>query len=143
MRDCWRATAGIHLAAGRWDKAAEAYREALRYVPDDPHLQDAVEKLEERHLEVDAANRRREQLERAVLESRLDEEQARRFTVESSMRGIVKVLGGVAGVAVATTAVLLGAGGPVQQGWHWASVMAVALTTVGASYLWARRQLGG
>lgn len=141
MRDCWRATAGIHLASGRWDKAAEAYREALRYVPDDPLLQDAVEKLEERHLEVDAANRRREQLERAVLESRLDEEQARRTLVEASMRGIVGVVVGVAAVAVIATALLLGSG--TAAAWHWPTITFGALMTVGGAYLWARRQLGG
>lgn len=103
MRDSWRATAGAHLAAGRWDKAMEAYREALRYMPDDETLIQALSTLEERHGEAEALQRRREQLERAVLESRLDEELTRRrhatadarrqLAIQASLSSLLIVLG--------------------------------------------------
>lgn len=85
IRDSWRATAGAHLAVGRLDQAAEAYREALRYMPGDEAIRQALKELEERHVEEEAVRWKRQQVERAVLESRLLEEIARREGLESRL----------------------------------------------------------
>jgi tetratricopeptide (TPR) repeat protein len=140
LRDCWRATAGAHLAAGRWDKAAEAYREALRYVPDDPVLQQAVANLEQRHLEAEALQRRRQQLERAVLESRLKEEQTRRQHVEAAWKRTVPSILLVTATCIVLTALALAAArdsGPSV----WPIVVGTSLTAIYATYLWAARQV--
>jgi tetratricopeptide (TPR) repeat protein len=140
MRDCWRATAGAHLAAGRWDKAAEAYREGLRYVPDDPHLQQAVATLEQRHLEAEALQRRRQQLERAVLESRLKEEQSRRRQLELAWRHAIPAVLFVTAVSVIVTAAGVAAArdaGPML----WPILVGTSLTAIYGTYVWATRQL--
>lgn len=101
IRDSWRATAGAHLAAGRWEQAAEAYREALRYIPGDEAIRQAVIDLEERHVEAEAVRLKRQQLERAVLESRLREEIERRQGLESHLeRALPTLLTASAGIAL-------------------------------------------
>ncbi len=92
IRDSWRATAGAHLAAGRWEQTAEAYREALRYMPGDEAIRQAVIELEERHVEAEAVRWKRQQVERAVLESRLLEEIARREGLESRLEQALPTL---------------------------------------------------
>jgi len=141
LRDCWRATAGAHLAAGRWDKAAEAYREALHYVPEDRYLREAVEKLEERHVEAEALHRRRQQLERAVLESQLEEERGRREGFQATAQRTVAAQAAMAAVAVGATAILVGAAGDTAA-LVWPPVAAAGLLGIYAGYSWARRRLG-
>ena len=141
MRDSWRATAGTHLASGRWDRAMEAYREALRFMPDDVHLQQAMATLEERHLEAEALQRRREQLERAVLESRLKEEQSRRERIESHVSVLLRrVMVSQLAAALAGLAILgTGLRNEAVLSWPFASA-AVGLVSL-VAYLLARRQL--
>jgi tetratricopeptide (TPR) repeat protein len=140
LRDCWRATAGAHLAAGRWERATEAYREALHYMPDDPYLQQAVATLEQRHLEAEALQRRRQQLERAVLESRLKEEQSRRERLEWAWRRTVPTILLVTGAAVIVSTALVAAVGTAAPA-VWPIVVGTALMTIYATYVWATRQL--
>jgi tetratricopeptide (TPR) repeat protein len=142
MRDSWRATAGAHLAAGRWDKAAEAYREGLRYVPDDPYLRQAVTTLEQRHLEAESLYRRRQQLERAVLEARLKDEQARRAGLERRVRQTLPLLVALNAVALLVAAVVIGpARSALQSPWLSIPPLIVALgLAVYLGRLWARRE---
>ncbi len=140
LRDSWRATAGAHLAAGRWEKAVEAYREALRYVPDDEFLRQAVANLEQRHSEAEALQRRREQLERAVLESRLAEEVADRQVLESGLRhDLPRLLAANALVGILTAVVIVAAGDAGDQ--LWPLVLGVGLTVLYATYILAMRRL--
>ncbi len=141
LRDCWRATAGAHLAAGRWDKAIEAYREALRYFPDDEYLTQAVATLEERHVEAEALQRRRQQLERAVLEARLREEQAWRSHLYRSVRYVLPAVTGLSaagGMMAALALTLLGDG---RLSGFRPLVVAACIAAVYLSYSWARRRL--
>jgi tetratricopeptide (TPR) repeat protein len=141
MRDSWRATAGAHLADGRWEKATEAYRAALRYMPGDAILEQAVTTLEQRHVEAEARQRRRRQLERAVLEARLKDEQARRQKMEQNVNRSLSVL-----LAVGAATALLGAlaisaaSGTIGSG-TWPMVVGVSILALYAAYAWARRSL--
>jgi tetratricopeptide (TPR) repeat protein len=141
MRDSWRATAGAHLAAGRWDKAAEAYREALRYAPDDEYLRQAVATLEQRQIEAEVVQRRRQQLERAVLESRLKEERERREALERAVHRSLPVLVAVSAGAGLVTALVFSAGTEVITSGLWPIVVGVSLVVVYATYVWASRNL--
>jgi tetratricopeptide (TPR) repeat protein len=140
LRDSWRATAGAHLAAGRWDKAVEAYREALRYVPDDEVLQQAVASLEQRHVEAETLQRRREQLERAVLETRLREEQVRREQQAAQLRRALPRLLAINAAASTLAAVLLGTAGELASR-LWPVAVGVGLLVLYATYTWAVRRL--
>jgi tetratricopeptide (TPR) repeat protein len=140
LRDCWRATAGAHLAAGRWEQALEAYRQALRHVPDDEYLRQAVVSLEERHVEAEALQRRRQQLERAVLEARLQEEQDRRAHRETTLRrGLPRLLALNAAASLATAVLLLAAGDAASH--LWPVAVGVGLAVLYATYTWALRSL--
>jgi tetratricopeptide (TPR) repeat protein len=141
MRDSWRATAGAHLAAGRWDKAAESYREALRYAPDDVHLQQAVATLEQRQIEAEAVQRRRQQLERAVLESRLREERTRRRELQAATQQALPILVVVSAGAGAVSALAAAAGTEALTSGLWPIVVAVSLVVVYATYAWTTRNL--
>jgi tetratricopeptide (TPR) repeat protein len=141
MRDSWRATAGAHLAAGRWDKATEAYRAALRFMPDDEILQQAVRSLEQRHVESEARQRRRRQLERAVLELRLKEEQARRRQLEWVVqRGFGTVLA-VAALAVALGSIVISVTAGAWNSGIWLMVVGVSLVALYATYAWITRDI--
>lgn len=140
LRDSWRATAGSHLAAGRWDKAVEAYREALRYVPEDEIIKQAVVDLEQRHLESEVLRRRRQQLERAVLEAKLREAQAHRDRLIARMRNVLPLQLATAALVSVTSivaiAALAGRVDPVQV----AIVVGTALITLACvhSLAWQR-----
>jgi tetratricopeptide (TPR) repeat protein len=141
MRDSWRATAGAHLAAGRWDKAAEAYREALRYAPEDTHLRQAVATLEQRQIEAETVQRRRQQLERAVLEARLNEERANRERLEAEYQRALAILVAItAGAGLASGfAVNVTADAPASG--LLPAVVGASLIAVYATYAWATRNL--
>lgn len=139
MRDSWRATAGSHLAAGRWDKAAESYREALRYAPDDIYLQQAVATLEQRQIEAEAVQRRRQQLERAVLESRLKEERARRERLEEAVQQALPALVLVSAAAGVVSALAISVGDSSHLGSMWPAVIGASLIVVYATYAWIAR----
>jgi len=139
LRDSWRATAGAHLAAGRWDRATESYRAALRFMPDDEILQQAVRNLEQRHVESEARQRRRRQLERAVLEVRLKEEQSRREFLQSSVLRALSILLLVAAVTVLAGAVAVAyAAGALGSGW-WLMVVGLSMVVLYATYAWVTR----
>lgn len=141
MRDSWRATAGAHLAAGRWDQAAEAYREALRYVPDDAVIRQAVAELEQRNLESEALRRRRQQLERAVLEASLRDEQARRQHLESALRETLPLqlrAGALVTLSIALAFALAAGGIDVRVA---AIGVGAALAVLYGTYLLALRRL--
>jgi tetratricopeptide (TPR) repeat protein len=141
LRDSWRATAGAHLAAGRWEQAAEAYREALRYVPDDEVIQRAVAELEQRHHESDVLRQRRLQLERAVLESRLREEQLRRRRFEAAAaHSLPTFLAISAGAATIAALGLAMAGGLLTSPWVPLAVGAT-LAVIYAAFAWTRQHL--
>ncbi len=135
LRDSWRATAGAHLAAGRWDKAMEAYREALRYMPDDDYLIRALATLEERHLEADAQQRRREQMQRALLERRLTEAESARDRLAASAKGRQRSL------LVITSLIYLASLGYLAQGsgllgsGRWITAMTLSLAGAVAVHL--------
>ena len=143
IRDSWRATAGAHLAAGRWEQTAEAYREALRYIPGDEAIRQAVIELEERHVEAEAVRWKRQQLERAVLESRLIEEITRRESLESrlenalptllSASAVVTMIGMLAAWYAATTADLRSL--PIAIG--------AVLCVIYAAFAWTRWRIRG
>jgi tetratricopeptide (TPR) repeat protein len=140
LRDSWRATAGAHLAAGRWEQALEAYRQALRYVPDDEYLRHAVVNLEQRHVEAEALQRRRQQLERAVLEARLQEEQDRRAHHEAILRrDLPRLLAANAVASLATAVLLLVAGDAASH--LWPVAVGVGLAVLYGTYTWAIRTL--
>jgi tetratricopeptide (TPR) repeat protein len=141
MRDTWRATAGAHLATGRWEKAIEAYREALRYVPEDESLQQTVVTLEQRYLDAGSAHRRRQQLQRAVLEARLKEEQTRREQLEARMAQSLPVMLAVsAGAVLAGVLIVAAHAGKLADG-LWAMVVGASLIALYATYTWATRKL--
>jgi len=140
MRNTWRATAGSHLAAGRWEQAVEAYREALRYVPDDAVIQLAVTELEQRHLEAEALKRRRQQLERAVLEARLREEQTRREQLE---RTVAFMLPRFAAITIGLGLISAVAVGVAPAQWQprlW-PLLVISPAVILAGYLWSRHRL--
>ncbi len=140
LRDSWRATAGAHLAAGRWEQALEAYRQGLRFVPDDEHLRQAVASLEQRHVEAEALQRRRQQLERAVIEARLQEEEDRRRRREAIMRrDLPRLLAANATASLATAVLLLAAGDGASH--LWPVAVGVALAVLYATYTWAIRTM--
>ncbi len=141
LRDCWRATAGAHLAAGRWDKAIEAYREALRYFPEDEYLTQAVATLEERHVEAEALQRRRQQLERAVLEARLKEEQARRSDLQDAVQRVLGLLTGLSAamVLIGFLAASLPAHGSLAG--LRLLIFGGCVAALGIAHAWARRRL--
>lgn len=140
MRNTWRATAGAHLAAGRWEQAVEAYREALRYVPDDAVIQQAVTELEQRHLEAEALKRRRQQLERAVLEARLREEQARRERLERTVAvTLPRFAALICGLGLISALIVRLAPASWQPS-LW-PLLIVSPALVFAGYLWSRRRL--
>lgn len=141
LRDGWRATAGGHLAAGRWDKAVESYREALRYIPDDEIIKQAVVDLEQRHLESEALRRRRQQLERAVLEARLREAQGQRDRLVARVRGVLPLLLATAALVAGTTAVAVGALGGRTDPAQVAIVVGAALITLASAHGVAWRRL--
>jgi tetratricopeptide (TPR) repeat protein len=141
MRDSWRATAGAHLAAGRWDKAMEAYREALRYVPDDEYLQQAVTALEQRHLESEALQRRRQQLERAVLEARLKEAQTQRAQTEAGARRALSVMFVICGIATVLVPITLALIARPLHASVWPITAGLSLVTMYLTYAWATRKL--
>ncbi len=143
LRDSWRATAGAHLATGRWDKAMEAYREALRYMPDDEYLIQAVATLEQRHVEAEAIQRRRQQVERAVLEARLKDEQGRREEVEAGVNRALTALAAVgAAVSLAGALVIAAAAGTLGSP-LWAMVVGLSLVLLYVTYAWASRHMSG
>lgn len=142
MRDSWRATAGAHLAAGRWDKATESYRAALRFMPDDEVLQQAVRNLEQRHMESEARQRRRRQLERAVLELRLKEEQSRREQLERHVLRSHSVLLAVSAVVTLATALAISVAANAVGHGTWLMVVGLALVVLYATYVWVTRELG-
>ncbi|MFN2114703.1 MAG: tetratricopeptide repeat protein, partial [Anaerolineae bacterium] len=141
MRDSWRATAGAHLADGRWDKATEAYRAALRFMPGDAILEQAVTTLEQRHVEAEARQRRRGQLERAVLEARLKDEQARRAKMEQNVHRSLSIM-----LATGAAAALLGAlaisiaSGTIRSG-TWPMVVGISILALYAAYAWSTRSM--
>lgn len=139
LRDSWRATAGAHLAAGRWDKAVESYREALRFVPDDEFLKGAVANLELRHAEAEALQRRRQQLERAVLETRLKEEQEARERRAVQLRRELPRLLAANAVASTAAAVILAASGDAANR-LWPAAVGMGLLVLYATYIWAMRR---
>jgi len=142
LRDSWRGTAAAHLASGRWDQAAEAYREALRYMPEDAFLQRAVTDLERRHAEAEMIRWRRQQLERAVLESRLDDERMRRIALEARIERVMPKL--LASTALLTSASMLVAtlmARTVHVG-YVAVAIGTSLLTISAAFAWARQRLG-
>lgn len=140
LRDSWRATAGAHLANGRWDKAIEAYREALRFMPDDEYLIQAVATLEQRHVEAEALQRRRQQIERAVLEARLKDEQGRREAVEAGFRrALATVFGAGAGAIAGTTLAVAAATGTLNHP-LWATAAGIGLAVLYGAYVWAGRK---
>jgi tetratricopeptide (TPR) repeat protein len=140
LRDSWRATAGAHLAAGRWEQALAAYRQGLRFVPDDEYLRQAVDGLEQRHVEAEALQRRRQQLERAVLESRLREEEDRRRRREVMLRrDLPRLLAANASASLATAVLLLAAGDAASH--LWPVAVGVGLAVLYATYTWAIRTM--
>lgn len=141
MRDSWRATAGAHLAAGRWDKAAESYREALRYAPDDVYLQQAVATLEQRQIEAEVVQKRRQQLERAVLESRLNDERERRQELEAAIQRALPILVAVSAGAGLVAALVVSAGTTALSSGLWPMVVGVSIVVVYATYAWTTRNL--
>jgi tetratricopeptide (TPR) repeat protein len=141
LRDSWRATAGAHLATGQWDKATEAYRAALRYVPDDEVLQQAVRNLEQRHMESEALARRRRQLERAVLEVRLNEEQALRAKMQKSgLRALGILLAVAAATSLIGTVAVSYAAGQLASG-LWLMVAGLSLLVLYTTYVWITREI--
>lgn len=95
LRDLWRATGGAHLADGQPDKALEAYRQALRYSPEDDELMRLLAELEERQVASEVQNRRRQQAERAMLETRLAEAESKAGRHEAESRALLRwMLGG-------------------------------------------------
>lgn len=141
MRDSWRATAGAHLAAGRWDKATEAYRAALRFVPDDPILEQAVTTLEQRHVEAEARQRRRGQLERAVLEARLKDEQSRRRKLEQGTQRALSSMLAVGAAAVLVGALVISVASHTIETGTWPMVVGVSILVLYAAYALAMRSL--
>lgn len=141
MRDSWRATAGAHLAAGRWDKAMEAYREALRYVPDDEYLKQAVTTLAERHLEAEALQKRRQQLERAVLEARLKEEQSQREGLEASAQRALSLLFAICAMTIVLGTIVLSVVARSLHAAAWPLIAGLSLAILYVAYTWAMRQL--
>jgi tetratricopeptide (TPR) repeat protein len=141
LRDSWRATAGAHLATGRWDKAVEAYREALRYVPDDEYLKQAVTNLEQRHVEAEALQRRRQQLERAVLESRLKEEQERRERLQATLKRELPRILAVNAAASILAVMIISLAGESAASHLWPVAVGVGLLVLYGSYTWAVRKL--
>lgn len=106
LRDLWRATGADHLADGKPDKALEAYRQALRFCPEDEELVQAIADMEERQVASEAQNRRRQQAERAMLETRLAEAEARvRRHDADTLLGLRLMLGG--GTAICLLALLI------------------------------------
>ncbi len=141
LRDSWRATAGAHLASGRWEQAAEAYREALRYVPDDMVIQRAVVDLEQRHLESETLRQRRLQLERAVLETRLREEQGRRRRLEETAADALPTFLAIAAISATGVAVGLAmVGGMLNSPWVPLGVGAY-LVAISGAFVWTRSRL--
>ena len=141
MRDSWRATAGAHLASGRWDKAMEAYREALRYMPDDEYLVQALATLEERHLEAEVQQRRREQMERAVLEARLQELVDERDRVRGHARQWLAVLVSIAGLVSLVGTSVLATRAEMPDAQAWSLTLAASLAALFAAYRVVSRRL--
>lgn len=140
LRDSWRATAGAHLASGRWEKAIEAYREALRFMPDDEHLIQAVATLEERHVEAEAQQRRRQQIERAVLEARLHEAQASYEDAETARRHAVSSLAVVAAATCFGLAALLAAAAGHLRSPLWPALVGLAWLILYLAQAWVNRR---
>ncbi|MEO8082716.1 MAG: tetratricopeptide repeat protein [Ardenticatenales bacterium] len=140
MRNTWRATAGSHLAAGRWEQAVEAYREALRYVPDDAVIQQAVTELEQRHLEAEGLKRRRQQLERAVLEARLREEQTRRERLEVDVAVTLKAFATFT-IGLAVISIVLAWRAPASWQPQLWPLLVILPAVIFGGYLWSRRHL--
>jgi tetratricopeptide (TPR) repeat protein len=141
MRDSWRSTAGEHLAGGRWDKATEAYRAALQFVPDDEVLQQALAALEERHLEVEVRQRRRRQLERAALEARLKEEQTRRQALEATVRRALNSLLAAGAAVLLVGAMAISVSARVLTGGVWPIVVGVGIVILYVTHHWITRHL--
>lgn len=141
LRDSWRSTAGAHLAGGQWDKAIECYRQALRYAPEDEVLLSTVRTLEQRHMESEAVQRRRRQLERAVLEARLHEEEARRYRVERSAARALSVMLTVGATTSLAGALIVGHGADRLHGGLWLMVAGMSLIALYAAYAWSTRHL--
>lgn len=101
LRDLWRATGAAHLADGQPNKALEAYRQALRYDPEDDELMRLLAELEERQVASEVQNRRRQQAERAMLETRLAEAEAKALRHETEARALLRwMLGGAVTVSL-------------------------------------------
>lgn len=141
LRDSWRATAGSHLASGRWDKAVEAYREALRYIPDDEIIKQAVVDLEQRHLESEALSRRRQQLERAVLEARLREAQGHRDRLVARMRAVLPLQLATAALVCGTSTAAVAVLARQVDATQVAIVFGTALITLAVVHSLAWRRL--
>jgi len=141
LRDSWRATAGAHLATGRWDKAIEAYREALRFMPDDEYLVQTVATLEQRHVEAEVHQRRRQQIERAVLEQRLRDEQERREEVEAGFHRALTVLLAVgAAVSLGGALFIAAAADALHTPW-WAMAVGAGLVILYIAYAFVARKV--
>jgi hypothetical protein len=100
-----------------------------------------VRNLEQRYIESEAVQRRRRQLERAVLEVRLNEEQARRDQLQrAASRSVAVLLAVAASVSLFGVLTVSAAAGQVAGG-LWLIVAGVSFLALYLTYVVISRDL--